>query len=238
MVATDKGVLLRFDVEIDRRAATDPANISAERWNYQRTAAYGSPHFKLDGTRGQETMTPSSAYLSRDGKSLFVGLPDMKPVMQMRFGWSLKTRTGRVFDQNVYFTPHALARFDPLAEGFGALTVDLAARRTRRTAATPVTVAEGQRVAARMGCIACHSLDGTVTGRVGPSWKGLFGSERRFTDRTSVVVDAPYLRQSIVEPAIRIVSGFDQSEAGMPSYAGVLTEAEIDALILYIQSLK
>ena len=59
-----------------------------------------------------------------------------------------------------------------------------------------------------------------------------------FTDRTRAIADAAYLRQSILEPSARIVAGFDQSDAGMPSYAGVLTAAEIEALILYIQSLK
>ncbi len=71
-------------------------------------------------------------------------------------------------------------------------------------------------------------------GRVGPSWKGLYGAERSFTDNTKAVADANYLRQSILEPSARIVAGFAQSDAGMPSYAGVLTESEIEALILYI----
>jgi len=238
VVPTDKGVLLRFDVALDRSTATDPAQLSAERWNYQRTAAYGSPHFKLDGSKGQDAMTPSSAYLSQDGKSVFVGLPDMRPVMQMRFGWSLKTQAGQAFDANAYVTPYALARFDPAAEGFGPITIDLTPRRARPVAGAPVTAAEGRRVAARMGCVACHSIDGTVTGRVGPSWKGLFGAARAFTDRSKGVADAAYLRQSILEPTAKVVSGFDQSDAGMPSYAGVLADAEIDALILYIQSLR
>ena len=89
-----------------------------------------------------------------------------------------------------------------------------------------------------MGCMACHSADGTIVGRVGPSWKGLFGARRTFTDRSTAIADDDYLRQSILEPSARTVSGFDQSDAGMPSYAGVLTDAEISALILYIQSLK
>ena len=238
IVPMDQGVLVRFDVALDRRAATDPANTSAGRWNYRRTAEYGSPHFKLDGSKGQDTMTASSAYLSRDGKSVFIGVPDMKEVMQMRLGWSLKTAAGQTFDQNVYFTPHTLARFNPADEGFDVIAVDLTPRTPSAPAGTLVTAAEGQRIAARMGCMACHSADGTIVGRVGPSWKGLFGARRTFTDRSTAIADDDYLRQSILEPSARTVSGFDQSDAGMPSYAGVLTDAEISALILYIQSLK
>jgi hypothetical protein len=34
------------------------------------------------------------------------------------------------------------------------------------------------------------------------------------------------------------VEGFDGADGGMPSYDGILTAAEIDALILYIRSLE
>jgi len=238
VVPTDQGVLLRFDVPLDATVAANPANYSAERWNYRRSADYGSPHFTVGGTRGQDAMTPSSAYVSQDRRSVFVGVPDMQPVMQMRIGWALKTAAGEAFDQNAYFTPYELTRFNAVAEGFAPMTVDLTPRAARGAAATPVTAAEGQRLAALMGCVACHSVDGTVTGKTGPSWKGLYGSERTFTDKTKGVADAAYLRQSILEPSAKVSTGFNLADAGMPSYAGVLTDAQIDALILYIQSLK
>jgi mono/diheme cytochrome c family protein len=238
VVATDRGVLVRFDVPIDRAAATNPANYSAERWNYQRTSAYGSPHFKLDGTRGQDALTPSSAYLTPDGRGLFVGIPGMSPSMQMRIGWSLTTNTGQRVDGNVYLTPTRLTPFNPVTEGFGAITVDLTPRAAAAAASRPVTVEEGQRIATRMGCLACHSIDGSVTGRVGPSWKGLAGSERVLANGGKRMADPVYLRESIVTPAASVARGFDQSDAGMPSYAGVLTDAEIESVILYIQSLR
>jgi mono/diheme cytochrome c family protein len=238
VAAMDKGILLRFDVPLDPKKAVDAGNFSAERWNYLRTANYGSPHFKLDGSKGQETMTPSSAYLSRDGKSLFVGIPDMKPVMQMRIGWSLATRDVKVLQQNAYFTPYELTRFDPLAEGFQPLTVDLTPRAAVAQIAAPVTVEEGRRVAELMGCVACHSIDGSTVGKVGPTWKGLFTSQRLFQDGTKTVANEDYLRESIREPAKRVVSGFEKSDTGMPSYEGVISDAQIEALVLYIKTLK
>src|SRR2546428_13250968 len=66
IVPMDEGVLIRFDVALEPKRAVDPANYSAERWNYLRTAEYCSPHFKPDGSKGQEAMTPASAYLSKD----------------------------------------------------------------------------------------------------------------------------------------------------------------------------
>ena len=237
IVPMDKGVLLRFDVKLDPGQATDPANFSVERWNYRRTANYGSPHFKLDGSAGQEWMTPSSAYVSRDGKSVFIGIPDMKPVMQMRIGWALTMHDGARFEQNAYLTPHELAKFAPATEGFGRVTIDLTPR-TSQAPATPVTVEEGRKLSALMGCTACHSADGVAGPKVGPTWKGLFGSQREFKGGEPAIADEAYLRESMLEPTARVVLGFEKNDTGMPSYAGVITDAQIQALILYLKTLK
>jgi cytochrome c2 len=237
VAAMDRGILLRFDVPLDPKQATDPANFSAERWNYKRTPNYGSPHYKLDGSTGQEWMTPSSACLSRDGKSVFIGIPDMKPVMQMRIGWALATPDGATFGENAYLTPARLTRFDPAAEGFAPVTIDLTPRISAR-AATPVTIEEGQKLAGLMGCTACHSLDGITGAKVGPTWKGLFGSQREFKGGEPAVADEDYLRESMLEPTAKIVLGYEKNDTGMPSYAGVLTDDQIRALILFIKTLK
>lgn len=238
VVAMDKGILLRFDTVLDAKSATNPANFSAERWNYKRTASYGSPHYKLDGTKGQEAMTPSSAYLSKDGKCVFIGIADLRPVMQMRLGWSLATSAGESLSHNTYFTPYELIHFTPEAEGFEPLTVDLTPRSALAVSQTPPSVEEGRRVSELMGCVACHSTDGSMLGKVGPSWKGIFGSERVFADKTRAIADESYLRESIKEPSVRVVSGFDRSDTGMPSYEGVITDAQIESLVLYLKSLR
>ncbi len=238
VIAMDKGVLLRFDTPLDERTATNVANFSAERWNYQRTFNYGSPHFKTNGEKGQDAMPPSSAYLSRKGESVFVGIPDMKRVMQMRIGWALTNYAGVSFAQNAYFTPYELPAFDPVAEGFPPLTVDLTPRAPGAIAATPQTADEGRRLAELMGCAGCHSNDGTTLGKVGPSWKGLFGSDVALADGAKVAADEAYLRESILTPAAKIVRGFEKTDTAMPSYAGLVSDAQINALILYIKSLR
>src|SRR6185436_2613150 len=96
---------------------------------------------------------------------------------------------GATFDQNGYFTPYEFVKFDPAAEGFAPLTVDLTPRAAVAAAATPMTVQEGQRLSELMGCVACHSNDGSTLGKVGPSWKGLFGSERQFADGKKALAD-------------------------------------------------
>lgn len=237
----DKGLLLRFNAALDPKLATDPASYSAERWNYKRSAEYGSPHLKLDGSPGQEFLTASSAYLSRDGRSVFVGIPDMRAgVHQMRIGWGLKSRDGLPANNTAYFSPWELAAFDSKKEGFDDLTVDLTPRATLATATVKASAEEGERVAQMFGCVACHSIDGSTVGKVGPSWKGLHGSVREIAKgkKGKVTADAAYLRESILAPSAKVVKGFEKFDTGMPIYAGILNDAQIDSLILYIETLK
>ena len=237
VVPMDQGVLLRFNLALDPKTAMDPANFSAERWNYKRTAEYGSPHFKLDGSKGQEALVPSSAYLSSDCKRVFIGIPGMKPAMQMGVGWTLATRDGMKFSQHAYFTPYELARFVPASEGFPELTIDLTPKTLTTAAAVLPSVEEGKRVAELMGCIACHSTDGSTLGKVGPTWKGLYRSKVPCAGGITALADEGYLRESIREPAAKIVKGFEKTDTGMPSYEGVISDSQIEALILYIKTL-
>ena len=238
VVPMDQGVLLRFEVALDPKKATDFASYSLESWGYRRTYQYGSPHLKADGKPGQDWVAPSSAYLSKDGKSVFVGVPGMKPVMQMRIGWALQTATGLPVEENAYFTPYELTKFNPEAEGFGPLTVDLTPKASVASADAKPTIEEGIRIYKMMGCMACHATDDTVQQRIGPPWKGLYGKQREFAKAPSCVADEEYLRESIMTPAARIVKGYEKTESGMPVYAGVLTDSQIDSVILFIKSLK
>jgi hypothetical protein len=74
-------------------------------------------------------------------------------------------------------------------------------------------------------------------GKVGPSWKGIYRRERIFADGSRTLANEEYLRESIKEPAARVVAGFDKSDAGMPSYEGVITDAQIEALLEYLKTL-
>ncbi len=238
VVPMDKGVLVRFDVPLDPAAAANPDNFSLTSWQYKRTYQYGSPQFKADGTPGIDRLAPSSAYLSKDRRSVFVAVPGMRPVMQMRLGWSLTTADGQKFQDSAFFTPFDLPKFDTRAEGFGETTIDLSARAVAASAATPVTEAEGSRLYQLYGCMACHSTDASVS-RLGPTFKGLYGSERQYAKGVlRTTADEAYLRESILEPSAKVVAGYERGESGMPSFAGVLNEQQIEAIVLFIKSVK
>lgn len=242
IVPTDRGVLLRFETALDPALATNPASYSLQTWSYRRTFKYGSAQYKEDGTPGQDALTPSAAYLSQDGRSVFIAVPGMKPVMQLRIGWALATPEGFAFEANAYTTPYELVSFHPRDEGFGDLAVDLNPRNSAVTETQgPVSIEEGQRVSQLFACIACHSTEGVGVVKAGPSWRGLYGSTHPvFISGKSVIttVDEAYLRESILDPTAKIAAGFEKGEYAMPSYAGVLTPNQIESLILYIKSLK
>jgi cytochrome c2 len=241
VVPMDQGVLLRFDVALDPVRARDPASYSIQTWDYQRTYKYGSPQYKSDGTPGQDAWPASAAYLSEDGRSVFVAVPGMKPVMQLRVGWSLATAAGATFAENAYTTPYALAHFNPKSEGFGEIMVDLTPRAAVAAAQELISADEGKRLAQLFGCVACHAAEDKVVDKSGPTWRGLFGRRRPVFvagKPSDITVDEAYVRESILQPSAKIAAGFEKGEYAMPSYAGVLSEAQVESLILFIKSLR
>ncbi len=96
------------------------------------------------------------------------------------------------------------------------------------------TVARGQKLANDLGCLACHSTDGSK--KVGATWKGLFGATVQLLDGKRVVVDEAYLKESILQPDAKIVQGY--APGTMPSFEGQIAVADVDALIAFIASLK
>ena len=82
------------------------------------------------------------------------------------------------------------------------------------------------------GCTACHSVDGTTL--VGPTWQGLYGSERELEDGTTVTADEEYLRSSILDPQSQVVAGFPNV---MPAAYNFLPDEDIMAIVEYIKTL-
>jgi len=89
----------------------------------------------------------------------------------------------------------------------------------------------GGKLYVSLGCVACHSVDGTQV--VGPSFKGRYGAQEQLSDGTVVTVDDDYIRRSIMEPQAQIVNGFPPV---MPTFAGRVNDAQIAALIDFIKS--
>lgn len=90
----------------------------------------------------------------------------------------------------------------------------------------------GRKLYTAKACMTCHSVDGNPGN--GPTFKGVFGHHVDFADGSSMTADENYIRESILSPRAKIVAGFQPI---MPTYQGLLKDAEIDALVAYIKSL-
>lgn len=93
--------------------------------------------------------------------------------------------------------------------------------------------ARGEQLFADNGCYACHSISGET--KIGPSLLGIYGETVELAGGDSTVVDDAYLLESILAPQAKLVAGFE--EAAMPSYEGLVSESDAEALAAYIKSL-
>lgn len=91
----------------------------------------------------------------------------------------------------------------------------------------------GARLVSRKGCTTCHDLGNARV--IGPGLAGIWGKEREFESGEKVVADADYIRESILKPNAKVVKGYP---AKMNSFAGQLSEQEIDYIIEYLKTLK
>ena len=82
-------------------------------------------------------------------------------------------------------------------------------------------------------CVACHRP--TREKLIGPGLAGIYNTQREFEKAPSVLADENYLRESILNPSLKISKGYPNQ---MTPFAGLLSEEELTGLIEYIKSLK
>ncbi len=100
-------------------------------------------------------------------------------------------------------------------------------------AAQTETPAEaGWRLFEQMSCTNCHR-GGGVDSR-GPPLQNLFGSPVPLADGRTVIADEAYLRESILQPASKVVAGYQPI---MPPFAQQIGEEGLNDLVAYIKSL-
>jgi cytochrome c oxidase subunit II len=98
--------------------------------------------------------------------------------------------------------------------------------------ATGSLAANGQTIFEQLGCSTCHRSD--VQGR-GPNLAGVFGKKVQLEDGRTVTADENYVRESILVPGAKVVSGFKPI---MPVFQGLVSEEQMTALVEYIKSLN
>ena len=91
----------------------------------------------------------------------------------------------------------------------------------------------GQQMFESLGCASCHGAN--AEGGRGPALLGLYGSNVVLNNNQTVRADEAYVRESIMNPQAKIVTGFGPI---MPSFQGQLSEEQLLQLVAYVKSLS
>ena len=93
--------------------------------------------------------------------------------------------------------------------------------------------AAGRNLFESLGCISCHGAN--AEGGRGPALLGVFGSKVVLNNNSTVTADEGYIRESILNPQAKIVTGFGPI---MPSFQGQISEEQLLDVVAYVKSLS
>jgi cytochrome c2 len=96
--------------------------------------------------------------------------------------------------------------------------------------------ANGKALYTSLGCVGCHSLDGT--NGTGPTFKGLAGSQVKLSDGTTVTADDAYLSESIADPDKQLVTGHQAGIMSAVIKPGAVSATDIADLVAFIKTVK
>ena len=109
------GIALTFTTPLDPKTAGDDQNYAVDQWNYRWTSDYGSKMYSVlnpDKTLGDKAQSGfkgdavevKSVKLSADRKTVFLEIPKIEPVMQMRIRYNIDAADGNQLKQEVFNT--------------------------------------------------------------------------------------------------------------------------------------
>ena len=103
--ATKSGLHLTFTSKLDKESV-DAGAFSVEQWNYKWTSGYGSKDYSVaDPKQGtHDKVGVKSAKLSSDGKTVFIELDNVQPVMQMLVKFDLEAESGEAVKGEIHST--------------------------------------------------------------------------------------------------------------------------------------
>lgn len=101
----------------------------------------------------------------------------------------------------------------------------------KQAGSTATLAAGGKKLFDSYGCSGCHVSGSTVRA---PSLNGIYGQVVPLQNGSTAAVEDAYIQDSILEPNKQVVAGYRPI---MPSYAGVISDADLAQLVAYIKSL-
>jgi len=182
-------------------------------WNIQRTAKYGSGHFRWDGRPGEHGID-YSASISTDRKQITFITSDLFQSSILRLILSLKYK-GVTFPLEFHTNPIHLKK--PSLQELAIIS-----KPEKKQTLLLGDAAKGKLHLKKYACATCHSVTNLKLN--GPPLNTI--SKRH---------DAAFIRESILKPEKVITKGY---EASMPSFEGVINAQDLEDIIAYIKSLK
>ena len=98
---------------------------------------------------------------------------------------------------------------------------------------TMTPVEAGEYLYGRLGCMTCHSTDGTRI--TGPSLRDVYGNTFESVTGAMVLVDDAHVRESLLEPNASVRAGY---EPVMTPFAGRVDDQEIEAIIAWLKTIS
>jgi hypothetical protein len=108
--AQRNGLTLTFTQPLDKETAEDMGSYAVEQWNYRYAAEYGSKDWSdaQPDREGHDMLDVRSAKLLADGRTVFVEVPGLKPVMQLQLQYNLNAKEGASLRGKLYATINRL----------------------------------------------------------------------------------------------------------------------------------
>ncbi len=109
---TDQGIHIGFTAPLDTNSASDVQNYSIEQYNYHWTSNYGSDEFSVadPSKKGHDPVEIKGVRVSPDRKEVFLEIPGLKPVDQMKIKINIKDQNGGELKTAVANTIHVVAK--------------------------------------------------------------------------------------------------------------------------------
>lgn len=105
--ARANGIEVTFSEPLDKATAEDTGSYGVKAWNYRYAQQYGSKDWSVANPEkeGRDDLAVNSAKLLGDGRTVFLELADLKPVMQGELKYNVDARDGgKAFRGPLWFT--------------------------------------------------------------------------------------------------------------------------------------
>ncbi len=100
------GIALTFSDPLEKETVEDVGSYGIEQWNYLYAKDYGSKEYSVSLPKevGHDAVDVKSAKLLPDGRTIFLEIPDLKPVMQMQIQFNVNAADGKPIRGEIYNT--------------------------------------------------------------------------------------------------------------------------------------